>query len=239
MAKGSYIAQTPAIISSCALWLDAADLSTITAASNLVSSWLDKSGNKNNATQETAASQPSSRTRSFNGRNVLDFDGINDLLTLASNNIFDQPFTSFVVAQANAINATGSFISRQSAAESGGFNIRVNGDSTNFTAFGVGESTTFSVVSQPSVNTNMNIHNVSFNLATSYSINNGTVITANTLATYNNAISRNATIGALQSNVEYFNGAIAEIIFYNRVIRSDERLNILRYLSNKWGIAIL
>lgn len=237
MAKGSYITQAPAIIPSCTLWLDAADSSTITSSSSLVSSWLDKSGNKNNATQGTSTSQPKSGTRSFNGRNVLDFDGINDFLNLASNNILDQPFTFFVVAQTDVINAVGTFISRQSGAESGGFSIRANGDSTNFIAFGVGGGSTFSVVSIPSLNTNMNIHNISFNLATSYSINNGTVITAETLPNYNNAIVKSATIGA-QSNTEYFNGAIAEIIFYSRVIGSDERLDILRYLSKKWGLTI-
>ncbi|MFM6394347.1 MAG: hypothetical protein ACKPFH_18075 [Dolichospermum sp.] len=48
---------TPAQIST-ALWLDAADSSTITLNGSNVSQWNDKSGNGRNATQATAARQP-------------------------------------------------------------------------------------------------------------------------------------------------------------------------------------
>lgn len=48
---------TPAQIST-ALWLDAADASTITLNGTTVSQWNDKSGNGRNAVQVTAASQP-------------------------------------------------------------------------------------------------------------------------------------------------------------------------------------
>jgi hypothetical protein len=43
---------------SLALWLDAADASTITLNGSTVSQWNDKSGNARHATQATAASQP-------------------------------------------------------------------------------------------------------------------------------------------------------------------------------------
>ncbi|MFM5941401.1 MAG: hypothetical protein ACKOQR_24645 [Dolichospermum sp.] len=48
---------TPAQIST-ALWLDAADASTITLNGSTVSQWNDKSGNGRNATQVTASLQP-------------------------------------------------------------------------------------------------------------------------------------------------------------------------------------
>lgn len=48
---------TPAQLQT-ALWLDAADASTVTLNGSTVSQWSDKSGNGRNATQSTAASQP-------------------------------------------------------------------------------------------------------------------------------------------------------------------------------------
>lgn len=59
---------TPADITT-ALWLDAADASTITLNESAVSQWSDKSGNARHAAQGTAGAQP---TR---GANVVTFDG--------------------------------------------------------------------------------------------------------------------------------------------------------------------
>lgn len=58
-----------------ALWLDAADTSTITASGGAVSQWNDKSGNGKHLAQTTAAAQPTTAASTLNGRNVLTFDG--------------------------------------------------------------------------------------------------------------------------------------------------------------------
>ena len=49
----------PTQISGCALWLDAADASTVVTSGSAVTQWNDKSGNGNNATQVTAINRPS------------------------------------------------------------------------------------------------------------------------------------------------------------------------------------
>jgi hypothetical protein len=65
----------PSMIST-ALWLDAADASTITESSGAVSQWNDKSGNGHHGTQSVSNSRPiyTSATKS------IDFDGIDDIL---------------------------------------------------------------------------------------------------------------------------------------------------------------
>lgn len=68
---------TPAQIPT-ALWLDAADASTITLNGSTVSQWNDKSGNGRNATQATAANQPTYNPTGFSGKPSLVFDGVND-----------------------------------------------------------------------------------------------------------------------------------------------------------------
>jgi hypothetical protein len=76
---------TPAALgATLALWLDAADASTITLNGSTVSQWNDKSGNGRHASQATAANQPFYDLVGGNGKPILDFDGVNDSLDLAS-----------------------------------------------------------------------------------------------------------------------------------------------------------
>ncbi len=67
--------------SAVALWLDAADASTITLNASTVSQWNDKSGNSRNVSQGDASKQPTYSRAGLNGKNVLDCGE-------ASNNIF-------------------------------------------------------------------------------------------------------------------------------------------------------
>ena len=79
----SFTQWTPALIST-ALWLDAADASTITTVSGAVSQWNDKSGNGRNATQTTAGNRPATGTATLNGRNVIRYDATDDFLSLSN-----------------------------------------------------------------------------------------------------------------------------------------------------------
>lgn len=63
---------TPANIST-ALWLDAADASTITLNGSNVSQWNDKSGNNRNATQATATNRPAYNASGFNSKGIVSF----------------------------------------------------------------------------------------------------------------------------------------------------------------------
>jgi len=64
----------PSLIST-ALWLDAADASTITESGGAISQWNDKSGNGRNATQVTAGNRPTYTSAALNGKNVVSFNG--------------------------------------------------------------------------------------------------------------------------------------------------------------------
>ena len=71
---------TPARIGT-ALWLDAADASTVILSGSTVSQWGDKSGSGNHATQATASVQPVYVTSGAPG---LDFDNTDDFLGISS-----------------------------------------------------------------------------------------------------------------------------------------------------------
>ncbi len=100
----SFTQWTPALIST-ALWLDAADASTVTLNGSTVSQWRDKSGNSRHASQATAANQPTYAAAGQNSRNVLTFDGSNDSLALAAD-LDVKPAHSIFVAARNSATIT-------------------------------------------------------------------------------------------------------------------------------------
>lgn len=91
---------TPANILT-ALWLDAADFSTITLNGSTVSQWRDKSGNGRHASQGVAASQPAYSESRINGKPGIFSDGIDDLMVF-STAVIPNNFTIIAVGQSNS-----------------------------------------------------------------------------------------------------------------------------------------
>jgi len=87
-----------------ALWLDAADASTITESGGAVSQWDDKSGNGRNFTQATSGSRPAYTSAALNGLNTVTPDGSDDWMTGPV--IFDgnQPTDYFIIAAYKLLN---------------------------------------------------------------------------------------------------------------------------------------
>lgn len=89
---------TPAELGSAlALWLDAADSSTITLNGSTVAQWQDKSGNGRHATQGTPANRPTYAL------NTVSFDGVNDILALTQSygSTSQDSLSFFAVASSN------------------------------------------------------------------------------------------------------------------------------------------
>ncbi|WP_428491676.1 hypothetical protein [Rhodopila sp.] len=91
----------PTSIPNIALWLDAADASTIAQVSGSVNQWNDKSGNGYNAMQPTGAKQMVSGSNTINGLNVLYANAKNMILPAGLYSYFgpSQPWTMFIVKQ--------------------------------------------------------------------------------------------------------------------------------------------
>ena len=86
---------TPAEITK-ALWLDAADASTITESGGAVSQWDDKSGNGRNATQSTNSNMPVFNATGLNSKQSINFDGNGDHFLLPTG--FLNGATAFSIA---------------------------------------------------------------------------------------------------------------------------------------------
>jgi len=94
---------TPADITT-ALWLDAADASTITESGGAVSQWNDKSGNNRNFTQSTPSSRPAYTSAALNGLNTVTPDGSDDWMTGPVIFSGNQPTDYFIIAAYKLLN---------------------------------------------------------------------------------------------------------------------------------------
>ena len=218
-----------------ALWLDAADLSTITIATG-VSEWRDKSGNGQHASQSTALNQPAYSAFGLNALPSVNFDGTNSWLDFATG--FLNGATSFSVAM-----------------------VMLGPLQSNDTIFG--PSTTFStgfelinvnVISKPTMFRLNNIEKIGTGLwNTDSTAAISTMTGSSTLsAGWRNGASVAATdssgTSALNFNGVYSlgrynstNAAImnmSEFVIATRDVSMPERVALEGYLSWKWGIRL-
>lgn len=100
-----------------ALWLDAADTSTITHTANAVTQWNDKSGNSRHATQGTALNRPVTNTATVNGLNAIDFDGTNHALALPSyfNDLSTKSYTIYIAFRPDTTTGTDTLFANEAA----------------------------------------------------------------------------------------------------------------------------
>jgi hypothetical protein len=240
---------TAASIGGLALWLDAADGSTITQSSSRVSQWKDKSGNGNHAAQATGGLQPLYVANAINSLPAIQFrdDGTAKLLSAPDStslkyvgcSIFTV-FTRLVDLGTNE-RICGKF-STASPANQREVSMLVSGSDTfqgatssaGSAADGLGTTTKTIALSTPY------IADATFSASFgTVKINNETA----TQATGSIAGLFNGTspfhVGAFDGAGQPFAGYIGEVLFFTRALASAARMDVLRYLSRKWGVALL
>ena len=225
-------AWTPAQIQT-ALWLDAADSSTITLNGSTVSQWADKSGNARNATQSTAASQPTYNASGLNNKPVISFDGTTDFLNVDGTWAVNSNYSVYLVTQrfsgdSNRFSVgslTGSTANTNLAVGWASSTTFLGGQYGNDTvvtvpAYAVGESAVFAGSQQSSTSGKL----VSYN---------GTITTrADTTPLSSNA---NWAIGRFVFNL-YFTGIVSEIVCFTSYLDVSTRQRLEGYLAWKWGL---
>ena len=224
----------PKSITGCALWLDAADTSSITLSGTNVTEWKDKSGNQNNSTSCTAT-----YVSGINGRATMNNPVISgpiansgsstvSVFVIASNNRIGNPYDNMIALNVSPITnyyASGSlFIARA-------------GDNTNpqlyygfMNGFPNGDLVaTFSAA----FNTGF-MFNVFQTGTTGTTYGNGT--------NYGSLTTRGATfnythyyIGTCTGGPAWI-GNIGEVLIYNKDLTTTERQQVESYLTLKWGL---
>jgi hypothetical protein len=228
---------TPTAISNCALWLDAADSSTITIQTG-VSQWTDKSGQGRHVTQTTTSLQPvyssASNALVFNSNAWL---GIPNALAAIT-----PTYTIFVVDK-RASASVHFFIGMHDAT---GGNVALilgyNGTTTSHhtTAYITDCMVTIPAYAGAAEPKRLARYDYTGSLRDTY-INGGQLSTIQsfsaTLPTWNNA---NIGAGYYTPGVSgldwWYVGNIHEIIFYNNVLTTVQAQQVEGYLAQKWGL---
>lgn len=229
-------AWTPAQLPGLALWLDAADTSTITLNGLTVSQWNDKSGNNRHAAQATAAAQPTSGTKTINGLNAIDFDGSSDFLTFPGIDIVNKDV--FIVFNTDVL-PTPSNPGMVMAEQAFFLQMpRVQFDGSIIHAGGFWENTPvgtsfISSVGQPV------LFNAQATDPTLLYVVNGTAYQS-----YAKSASADVRgtilqgLGARSHGIggeNFYNGQVAEVVFANAPSAAD-RQKVEGYLAWKWGL---
>jgi len=219
---------TPAQIST-ALWLDAADASTITLNGSTVSQWNDKSGNGRNVSQPTASAQPTSNTRTLNGLNVLDFNV--DIIGRSTPFVtINTPWLVYSVITFDSFTGNPVYIGLQGAQTthmgwSNNGNIQFYNNSTGV----VGLSGVVITANTPAF------------VGVQYD-------TTNLTGLYNGAAQGSPAVTILADTAlfnigshasgasNYFDGAIGEIVFIQSTVSLSNRQKLEGYLAWKWGL---
>lgn len=230
---------TPAEIST-ALWLDAADSSTLfdaiaggslPASGSSVGRWEDKSGNSRHVSQSDPASRPLRQTTVQNGKDVLRFDGLNDFLTTSTHfALTGNP--SFSVFLAGNYTITGLVVGW-------GVNQTLNGAGTVSNVFAYMGENNYSMGSASPANTPMQVVYTKspgpINTTSAWylngAINNGTIHSNQTP----NIRSAPFVVGRLNTFALYQSGDTYEIIVLDTLASLATRQLIEGYLAWKWG----
>jgi len=220
----------PTVITT-ALWLDAADSSTITLNGSTVSQWNDKSSNARNASQATAANQPTYSATGFNSKPTVQFDGSNDQLDLIQ---FAQVSDQNIFAVADTTNLGSSYRIFMNRSDGGAPATYFGGDG------GSGQSYRPLVYWNSAERANFGssvqrkaIFRWSFATgATALTqIDGGTPVTASFTATTLANWSAICFSSVHQPDVD-----ISEIIITPATLSTSDRQKLEGYLAHKWGL---
>ena len=245
---GSKIITKPTVIDNCILWLDADDKESIVESSNLVSNWLDKSGEGNHAAQGTSTNQPTYTAGAVNGRATISFDGTDNHMDVAglSGTTFGSNggVTFFMVVRQVAFdnNGAGFYFGGQS------------GDPTtqNYMGCGTsgGDSMDFRMYGPDGTGGEMQTY---YQDTGGYNIHAGLWDKTNVSIYFNGYLGGTTTSNVTSSNwttdepakiaeswsaTTYTKMNISEIILFNRNLSDTERQQVERYLSLKWAIPL-
>jgi hypothetical protein len=214
----------PSMIST-ALWLDAADASTITGTTNVIS-WLDKSGNGRNATATTG---PSLISAGLGGKNFLRFDSNSEFLSI--NYAWPSTQTVFLVTASNVATIQAARLSAiYGQANPQGYPNNTNISTHNGFASTIQRRVAFETQSGATVN---------------YRRINGSSTSSQNVSRFEFAIAGFAASSLVQSgkNVAipsaYFpqtSSDLAEVIVASSILPVATAEKIEGYLAHKWGL---
>ena len=226
----------PLFISNCSLWLDAIDSSTLTLSGSTLTQWNDKSGGGFNATSPAGPTQST-----YNGYPVLSFNGSSQYMVSANT----VPRTTHtLIAVHRPATTTGNFVGNTSLFRYQNVSSYIVFPFMNGTtprgyitdADGTPINSSNSTLLENSVTTSLNLIMAVIDSGSQAVFKNG-VQQASTTQSLAGATSDTLTIGRYNpGSSDYYQGDLAEMIVYSRILTVSERRQMEGYLAWKWGL---
>ena len=215
------------ILTGLQFWGDCSDVSSITKdGSDLVSQLNDKSGNANHVTA-TGSATPLYVANIQNGKSILRFDGVDDVLSRAV--LFSGGDFTYFIAYKYLTYTSGARTPLSNGTSLNGFSYRVTTSrfhvQNSISAITDGARTSnFEAVSLFRESTTPNlqffVNNINQNIGSSTT---GYVAAAS-----------NFTLGSRTGTSEFANMELGEVLVYNRALTSSEMTQNHKYLLQKW-----
>jgi len=219
-----------------ALWLDAADASTVTTVSGAVSQWNDKSGNSRNFAQSTPSARPAYVSTGLNGKPTLAFQA-DDFMELSSSRI-SSTFTVVVVANANALDVN-TVLFAGSSKTNGNPRDQIDRLNADVRMVSRNDATTVVAPSQGTLTTADYIQSATTSSTLAGVALNGAALTTASApgGTYSISV---YTIGGLYAGSSaisaFHNGDISELVYVAGEPSTNIRQRLEGYLAHKWGL---
>jgi hypothetical protein len=242
---------SPSNIAGLSFWLDAttglfdatSGGSAVTTDGSAVARWEDQSGNGRHITQTTLASRPILKTAIQNSKNIIRFDGTNDILRRSGAFVHDQgAATIFVVVSANT-GTNDRLMNEGRTANTTSLYMPII--SANATQFNVLYRLDNNTIPLNNVNLGVAFNGTGFKLVCA--VDSGTNFAGfiNKVTTNNQNYTRGTVtldtfaIGGWATTIErdFFPGDVAEVVIYNTALGTTDRQSVENYLYAKWGIA--
>ena len=221
-----------------ALWLDAADASTITESGGAVSQWNDKSGNGNNVSQATPANQPTYASSVINSLNVVRFTNTRDnRLATAAAILTQQSFGIYAITANRNPSGESSWAGQYIGLDIGRTLFYQNGVSTRLAAIGSGSG---SAVLTGTADANFHIFGYEAVAGAGNSYTTYYEGEIGVTGTHSSNLISNTTfkIGDADAGSNDFScqADVAEVIICLAPLSTIERQKIEGYLAHKWGL---
>jgi prepilin-type N-terminal cleavage/methylation domain-containing protein len=220
-----------------------------TSINSTTYSWYDINSQISQKSNASNAAGADYKVAGINGLPVLNFDGTSgDLMDISQANGSSTQMSVFIVFRSLALtNLPHSLISVRGVAHTGANNsFQVNINASSQVQYSFFDSTTAAASATSAaitINTPYLVDITDNGSAQVLSLSNGSGMTRTSPAAATTSGNKNFNggfnIGSYNNGTTYtqlFNGDIAEIIFFDRGLKVEERNAIEKYLGKKWGI---
>lgn len=225
---------TPAVLRP-ALWVDAADISTISVATG-ISEWRDKSGNNRHFSQTTTSLQPTLQPENLNGLATILFDGQKYVAnSVASLSVTSE--TSITLLKRSASATTFSrFFTKANTANDVTYVTILYGDGA-----ATGQIGSYIGGMRSVITVNADVWEIFSCTHTGAELTNRTpqvagAAYAHTLSTNYDRFAIAYDFFALGNGGELNGGSVAETIYFTSALSSRDRNACEGYLAWKWGV---